>query len=124
MSLGNKKYFLPAKSIAASLVTGTVAAQAPPLIAHAPPVKDDGTITVPSFDLPFSSFASQQARDSFVHRLRNPSQYASDIVKMRQMSDEKLKPQFEKSKALYPFTSTKSKMGGVPVETFRHRCTK
>lgn len=117
MTRRNNVKFLAAMS-ATSLIAGMAIAQQPLMIAHAPPVKDDGTITVPSFDLPFSSFASQEARESFVHRLRNPSQVVPDIVKMRQLSDEKLKPQFEKSKALYPYTSTQTKMGGVPVETF------
>jgi monoterpene epsilon-lactone hydrolase len=95
------------------------AANAPMItIAQPPAVKDDGTITVPSFDLPFSSFASREARESFVNRLRNPQQVVPDIARMRQISDEKLRPQFEKSRALYPYASTKSKMGGVPVETF------
>jgi monoterpene epsilon-lactone hydrolase len=118
MTLGNKKRSFAVMSAAASLVAGMAVAAAPPGLAHAPPVKDDGTITVPSFDLPFSSFASREARDSFVQRLRNPMQIVPDIVKIRQISDEMLRPQFEKSKALYPYTSTKSKMAGVPVETF------
>lgn len=118
MARRNKGYPLSAAAIAASLMVGVSAAQAPPMIAPAPPVKDDGTITVPSFELPFSSFASQEARDSLVHRLRNPTPIVRDIVKMRQISDEKLKPQFEKSSTLYPYTSTKSTIGGVRVETF------
>jgi len=118
MTLRNNHYILAAMIVASGVVAGIATAQAPPMIAHPPAVKDDGTITVPSFDLPFSSFASQEARDSLVHRLRNPLQVVPDIVKMRQMSDEKLRPQFEKSKALYPYSSTKSKMGGVAVETF------
>jgi len=89
-----------------------------PGVAAPPPVKDDGTITVPSFDLPFSSFASHEAAESFVHRLRSPMPIVADIVKMRQISDERLKPQLENVKAMYPTSSTKSMMGGVPVETF------
>jgi monoterpene epsilon-lactone hydrolase len=89
-----------------------------PQLASPPPVKDDGTITVPSFDLPFSSFASHEAAESFVHRLRSPMSIVPDITKMRQITDERFRPELAKAKALYPGTSTKSMMGGVPVETF------
>ena len=105
-------------AVAMILVGGMAVAAAPAGIAHAPPVKDDGTITVPSFELPFSSFASREARDSFVRRLRSPMQIVPDIVRMRQISDEKLRPQFERSRARYPYTSVRSTLGGVAVETF------
>ena len=41
-----------------------------------------------------------------------------DIAKTRQSTDEKLLAQIEVVKALFPYNSTKSKIGGVPVETF------
>ena len=109
-------------ALAVCIYAGTAIAANPaatlPVLAPAPPFKDDGTITVPSFDLPFSSFASREARESFVQRLRNPMAIVPDMVKMRQISDERIRPQLEKAKALYPTTSDKSVMGGVPVETF------
>jgi epsilon-lactone hydrolase len=110
-------------ALAAGLLAGTVgAADAPPAMpgfATPPPVKDDGTITVPSFDLPFSSFASPEATQALVQRLHNPLPMSRDIAKMRQTLDENLvKPQLEKARAAYPTTSAKSIMGGVPVETF------
>src|ERR1700677_5110372 len=72
--------------LAICMISGNaVAADAPgaPAIAPAPAVKDDGTLTVPSFELPFSSFASHEAAESFVRRLRSPMPIVSDIVKMR-----------------------------------------
>ena len=89
-----------------------------PGLASPPPVKDDGTITVPTFELPFSSFASREAAESFVQRLRSPMPIVPDIVKMRQISEERMRPQLETTKAMYRTNSTKSTMGGVPVETF------
>ena len=105
---------------AAIALNAVEAADAPSMPGIAPPpiVKDDGTITVPSFELPFSSFASQEAIQSYVHRLRNPMTIVPDIVKMRQISDEKMKPQLDYIKTTYPTNSTKSTMDGVPVEIF------
>jgi len=104
---------------AAGAAGTTDAPPAMPGLATPPPIKDDGTITVPSFDLPFSSFASPEATQALVQRIRNPMPISADVAKMRQSLDEKLiKPQLEKAKAAYLSTSTKSVMGGVPVETF------
>ncbi len=84
-----------------------------------PPIADDGTVTTPSFPLPPSAFASPQATQALVKRLRNPTPVSSDPVKMRQIIDEQITlPQLEKSRAAYPTTSTKSTMAGVPIETF------
>lgn len=89
-----------------------------PALAPAPPVDDEGTVVVPSFDLPFSFFASSQARESFVRRLRSPMPIVPDIVKMRAITDERLVPQIKAARSLYPCRSAKSEMDGIPVETF------
>jgi len=102
----------------ASVVASIAVAAEQPAFPAKPPVKDDGTMTTLSFELPFSSFASGQARDSFVKRLRTPMSMGGDIAKVRQGTDEKLAPQLEAAKSLYPYKSTKSTIGGVPVETF------
>jgi acetyl esterase/lipase len=83
-----------------------------------PPVQDDGTITTPSFQLPFSSFASTQARDALVTRLRTPPPTITSIEEARRLSDEGVRPDVEIYAARYPYTSTKSKIGNVPIETF------
>jgi hypothetical protein len=41
-----------------------------------------------------------------------------DIAKMREMKNEMTAPALDKAKSLYPYTSTKFVMGGVPAETF------
>jgi acetyl esterase/lipase len=87
-------------------------------------VSENGTVTTPSFDLPFSSFASPEARAAFVARLRAPSPTPvagagiPDIAKMREMADKGLQPALDAYTARYPCTSTRSKIGNVPVETF------
>ena len=53
-----------------------------------------------------------------MRRLRTPMSMGGDIAKTRQSTDEKLLAQIETAKSLYPYTSTRSKIGGVPVETF------
>lgn len=93
-------------------------AQDMPGLASSPPVKDDGAITVPSFELPFSSYASPEATRELVERLRTPSPITSDITKMREITDQRMAPHIAEMGRRYPYTSTKSVIGGVPVETF------
>lgn len=93
-------------------------AQQRPAMAPLPAVSDDGTITTPSFELPFSSLASAEARAAFVQRLRAPQPVGADIAEIRRITDEKLARQLEVSKQRYPYTSTRSLLAGVPVETF------
>ena len=105
-------------ALLACFTTTAAAAADMPGIAPSPPVQDDGTIATPSFNLPFSSFASREAADELVNRIRNPTQISPDIAKMRKMTDDKMAPLLALAKSLYPYTSTKSVIGGVPVETF------
>src|SRR5262245_38477993 len=80
----------------AALAASVAFAATPPALPTKPPVTDDGTMTTPSFQLPFSSFASAQARESFVKRLRAPmSMGGGDIASTRKSTDEKLAPQLE-----------------------------
>jgi acetyl esterase/lipase len=83
-----------------------------------PPVSGDGTIVTPSFNLPFSSFASPEATAAFVRRLRAPMPVVRSIEETRRNSDNKLRPQLELIRKLYPVTSTRGKVGSVPIETF------
>jgi len=83
-----------------------------------PSVEDDGTIGVPPFTLPYSSFASPEARAAFVRRLRAPVPVIRDIHETRRLSDEKLAPQLDAIRKMFPTTSVKTKVGSVPIETF------
>jgi len=93
-------------------------------VAPVPPVSENGAVTVPSFELPFSSFASLEARSAFTARLRATVQMlaagaaVADIATLRRMADTGLKPALDAYTTRYPYTSTKSKIGNVPVETF------
>lgn len=107
-------------AVAAFLIAGSVTAAGTLVFAPLPPVRDDGTITAPSFDLPFSYYASLESRAAFVRFLRGPKLTPiPDINKFRQMVDEtNFAPQVAKQKEMFPYTSVRSRMGGVPVETF------
>lgn len=83
------------------------------------PVKDDGTLTMPSFDLPPSSYASPESREYVVQQFRWTPGKLTGIDAARKSVDEKFYgPKIEALSRLYPYTSTRSVIGGVPVETF------
>lgn len=112
----------------AALIVGsllmTALAEERPGVAPVPPVTDDGAVTVPSFQLPASTYASPEARAAFVARLRRPSPApaagadAPDIAKQREMGNKGLQFAMDAFAVRYPYTSTKSKIGDVPIETF------
>jgi acetyl esterase/lipase len=114
MTMNNRPGLLVA---ALCLAGGAAAAAEMPGVAANPPVKDDGTITTPLFELPFSSFASREATESFVRRLRAPMSLVTDIAQTRANTDQKIAPMLEREKLLYPYTSTRSTIGSVPIET-------
>jgi acetyl esterase/lipase len=112
----NKQFALAAFAVCSIAVTAH--AQDSSSAQPAPPVKDDGTITTPSFDLPFSSFASPESRDALVRRLRTPRPTIANAEEMRKATNTAVQPQVDAYTAHYPYKSVKSKIGEVPVETF------
>jgi epsilon-lactone hydrolase len=74
---------------------------------------------MPSFDLPPSSYASPQSQEYVVQQFRATRGKLTSIEAARKSVDEKFYgPKIEALSRLYPYTSIKSVMGGVPVETF------
>ena len=102
---------------AVALAAPAIAQQAPAR-PPVPPVTDDGAITTPSFKLPFTSYASPEAKAAFVDTMRNPLPLSFDIKEMRRLTDLAVQPRLAKAAALYPYTTTRSVMGGVPVDTY------
>jgi acetyl esterase/lipase len=97
---------LPAAGVAA----GTVSAG---------DVKGDGAMPMPTFELPWSSFASPEARDYVVRQFHMPPAELADLQARRREVDARFyAPKIERLARLYPYHSTKSRIGGVPVETF------
>lgn len=81
-------------------------------------LKDDGTITTPQFELPFSSFASDEAKAATVKRMRSKMPTLLDIKNVRSMMDEQVAPVIKRAASLYPYKSSRSMIGSVPIETF------
>jgi len=92
-----------------------------PEIAEPPPVDDNGMIVAPSFQLPFSSYASDEAKKVFVNRLKSGGTGSggmlTGIAERRATIDEVyFGPQLKIAAKLYPYTSEKTTIAGVPVE--------
>ncbi|HEX7852111.1 MAG TPA: alpha/beta hydrolase fold domain-containing protein [Sphingobium sp.] len=118
------KYSLPAWGVAVAglgLLIGNAA-----VIAHAglispEAVKRDGTITIPSFDLPYSEYGSPEARDLMVRRFMGPQAQGPtpDIAVGRKAVDDMIfRPTAEGHARAYPYISNKGRIAGVSVETF------
>jgi epsilon-lactone hydrolase len=105
-------------SIASFAVGGALLAQARPGLAPAPQVQDDGTIATPAFDFPFSSFASEEARAGYVKKQRTPMPIVTDIAQTRRITDDRTALILAKYREIYPASSVRTTIAGVPVETF------
>jgi acetyl esterase/lipase len=82
-------------------------------------VKDNGTITLPSFDLPPSTYASAEYQNYVVQQFHSVRGKMTGLDQARKDVDEKFYgPKIDALSSMYPFTSTKSAISGVPVETF------
>lgn len=90
---------------------------APP--ASAPKASADGTIETQPFSLPFTYFASPEARAEWIRQTNSPPMTMSgDIAAMRRATDVASERLRKEAKARYRYTSAKSVMGGVKVEEF------
>src|ERR1700712_156147 len=83
-----------------------------------PKVSDEGGILAAAFEMPFSCFASAEARDAFVRRLRAPAQSITSIAQRRELTDRGLSGAFESYARRHPYTSVKTVIDSVPIETF------
>ena len=102
------------------LVQTTIAADQPGVLVRSS-VQADGALTMPSFDLPPSTYASQDYQQYVLSQFRaSPgAEQATDLAARRHDVDSKFYgPKVERLARMYPFSSTKSTMGGVPIETF------
>jgi monoterpene epsilon-lactone hydrolase len=105
-------------TIAACVTATTALGQSAPVQAPKPTIKEDGTVVVPAFDLPYSSLASPEARAAAAERGRpGPPQAApANIAEVRRVSDESMRGQHDYYVAHYPYTSDRTRIGNVPVE--------
>lgn len=84
-----------------------------------PTFKDDGTVVVPSFELPPSVFISEEARKQQAMRgqmaEKMPREMPASVEETRKRLDVMMAPQLELMRSMYPVTVEESSMGGVPV---------
>lgn len=80
----------------------------------------DGTVHVPSFDIPLSLYMSEQAKQEFI--AATAAAQSSDtewkslsISKARALDDSELQEDLQRANALYPVSVEERKMGGVPT---------
>ncbi|MDG2005208.1 MAG: alpha/beta hydrolase fold domain-containing protein [Novosphingobium sp.] len=84
-----------------------------------PEIDDQGTIVVPSFKLPFSSIASEEAMEAFRSRMEAPRSTPSmDLSEVRKNTDKQTLVMVNRAKEIFPMKSVRTMIGGVPVEIF------
>jgi len=88
-----------------------------------PEFKEDGTVVVPSFELPPSVFSSKEAQALQAMRAKMagmmPSEMPSDIVANRKQVDAMLAPQLEMMRAMYDVNVNETNVAGVPVRVVK-----
>lgn len=95
--------------------------KAPP---YFPEVSDDGTAKVQTFEVPFSAYASKEARELFVERANKPLPYfrftpETPISEIRRIMDEEwFAPQIAAAKKLYAVSMKVKMIGGVRTQVF------
>jgi monoterpene epsilon-lactone hydrolase len=114
------------KASIGALALGVVLQVAAPALAQEKPqMAADGSITVPSFVLPFSTFASPEAREDYLFKQRASAEMATargskDIAVIRANSDRILfQPWVDQQWKKYPNVNmTTGNIAGVEVQTF------
>lgn len=84
-----------------------------------PAIADSGAVTMPALTLPYSEFASDAARRSFVADARNlpDPKLADGVYKASRARDTvTLAPKIARMRALWPVTITPTMIGGVYTE--------
>ncbi len=88
-----------------------------------PEFREDGTVVVPSFELPPSAFSSEEARAMQAMRAKAgsalPAQVPHDIAGIRKMVDAMLAPQLQVMRRMYDVEVTEEEVAGVPVRRIR-----
>jgi monoterpene epsilon-lactone hydrolase len=88
-------------------------------IASGSAVADNGTITVPSFQLPYSTYASDEARQYVVRQFRTRITPLSSINARRAEVDSAFyQPKLAALTCLYPHRCDTTSIAGVRVDTF------
>lgn len=87
-------------------------------------VDKDGTIHLPAFAVPLSSYMSKKARQTFIEQAFHPPRIDSSgsISKTREDVNKNFYgPRLERAKAIYPVDIKEDKMAGVRVDVIKPR---
>ena len=82
-------------------------------------IDEDGTVHIPAFSVPLSTYMSEKAKDVYVQSIRNPEPVIIDqgIEKHRETHNALFYgPRLEKAETLYPVDIEDTHIGGVHVE--------
>jgi acetyl esterase/lipase len=112
------------RGIARIVITGLVVA---PSLVQAQTANDqgkvnaDGSVDVPAFNLPYSAFASPEAKAAFITRLSKPKLTSAGhtIAELRKLEEETIGlPSIAKLKARYDVEVSEQTIGGVFTQVF------
>jgi len=107
------------------LITIVLLSLGPTLPAHSqsqPGVRIDkvGTVHAPAFDVPLSSYMSEQAKQAFIKAASEASSDADlqrlSISQFRALHDSGLQNFVDRARALYPVNMEERRFGGVPAK--------
>ena len=88
-------------------------------------VDENGTVHVPSFAVPLSSYMSDQAKRSFVEEAREAAAdklgRSASIAEIRQSIDKTWRKQVGKLESLYPVNVEEQRIGGVRIHVVTPR---
>jgi acetyl esterase/lipase len=83
-------------------------------------VDNEGTVHVPPFEIPLSSYMSREAKQAFIEdqqRAANSADQAvwesGSLLDIRQMSDRQMTPRVERAKAVFSVNIVEQEIGGV-----------
>jgi len=105
--------------LAAILVTGVSTSQIPSEAQSQVAVDDDGTVHIPAFELPLSSYMSGAAKHSYIEQRLHPvpMDWGDDPVKVRATLDRAYHaPLLARAKALYPVSIEEKRIAGVRTD--------
>lgn len=92
-------------------------ADTPPPSSSQITVAQDGTVHVPSYELPLSIYMSDQAKQAYIKARTSPAvELPHDIVKLRETLDRlHYEPRIARAKEVYPVSITDTRIAGVHV---------
>jgi len=82
------------------------------------PIDATGTAHVPAFDIPLSSYMSEQAKQAFIKAAAAAQSSDTDwnslsISKIRELTESELQKYLDRARSLYPVSIEERKVGGV-----------